>query len=467
MKMAAASEELTNEAVCSICLDYFYEPVLTDCGHNFCRACITEFWNRSEGKVFCPNCRAEFEQKVLRPNRQLANLVNSIRKLSLVIRGKPAEEQLCKEHEEKLKLFCEDDLKPICVVCDRSLQHRYHRVLPVGEVVKRYKKQLEQSRDYLKKQMESILIAQAEGESKIYKINADTETERQKIISKFDQLQHSLNREKEKLLQNLDRDRTLNLETVNDHLAHLAQQTCTIFSAIEEINERLKLQEAAFLTDIKKTLDRCNIMIQIPAVEVNSLKKNEADQPMKYVSLWKQLLKFMRPEPAPLTLDPKTAHCNLYISQDLTVVNWGDVLQNCPNNSERFDYWPCVLSSQGFSSGRHYWEVSVGDSSGWYMGAARQSVERKGWTILTAENGCWTLGWSSGEYMAGIVRLPLREKLTRVGLYLDYEEGELSFYNVDNMSQIHTYKDSFTEKMFPFFRMWSSDSEIKICHSTS
>lgn len=130
---------LQDEATCSVCLEFFKDPVSIECGHNFCRACIIKSWKDLEMDFPCPQCREVFQQKSFRPNRQLANMSEIISQFTL--RGaKGAEEDgLCVKHREALKLYCKDDRRTICVVCDRSREHRPHAVVPVDEASEEYK----------------------------------------------------------------------------------------------------------------------------------------------------------------------------------------------------------------------------------------------------------------------------------------------------------------------------------------
>lgn len=146
MALAGALERLQEEAICPICLEYMSEPVSIDCGHNFCRGCIAKhcqdkgLW--ADGPFSCPQCRASCHRSSFRPNKQLANIVESIRQLGLW--GSAAPEPgpgtpLCPQHDERLKLFCEEEEEAICVVCRESLQHRSHTVYPIEEAAQVYK----------------------------------------------------------------------------------------------------------------------------------------------------------------------------------------------------------------------------------------------------------------------------------------------------------------------------------------
>lgn len=156
----ALAAELQGEATCSICLEFFREPVSVECGHSFCRACIMRCWERpgaGTGTVTrtlpcplpCPQCREPARPSQLRPNRQLAAVASLLRRFSLPPTvtgecGTPAvaartAAARCSQHGELLKLYCQDDGRAICVVCDRAREHRAHAVLPLEEAVQEAK----------------------------------------------------------------------------------------------------------------------------------------------------------------------------------------------------------------------------------------------------------------------------------------------------------------------------------------
>uniref|UniRef100_A0A670HWN3 RING-type domain-containing protein n=1 Tax=Podarcis muralis TaxID=64176 RepID=A0A670HWN3_PODMU len=68
-------QNLCEETTCSICLEYFTDPVIIDCGHIFCQTCITEVWGESDQDASCPQCREPCEQRNVRPNQQLASIL--------------------------------------------------------------------------------------------------------------------------------------------------------------------------------------------------------------------------------------------------------------------------------------------------------------------------------------------------------------------------------------------------------
>ncbi|XP_066578027.1 zinc-binding protein A33-like [Amia ocellicauda] len=156
-----------------------------------------------------------------------------------------------------------------------------------------------------------------------------------------------------------------------------------------------------------------------------------------------------------VTLDPNTAHPSLILSEDGKQVRHGNKRQALPDNPERFDSAVNVLGKEGFSSGRHYWEVEVGEKPKWDLGVARESVIRKGRITVSPKNGYWTVWLRNGnEYKAAThpyVPLLLSLKPQKVGVFVDYEGGQVSFYNVEARSHIYTFTDTFTEKLYPYF----------------
>lgn len=157
---------------------------------------------------------------------------------------------------------------------------------------------------------------------------------------------------------------------------------------------------------------------------------------------------------APITLDPNTAYSWLSLSADMTSVANSGSLQQLPDNPERFGHFVFVLGSEGFTSGRHAWEVEVGDKVDWMLGVVKASIDRKGRISGCPEGGFWMISHYEGEYSAMTrpsTPLLLEGELTRVRVQLDYDAGEVTFSNPVNMTPIYTFVDFFTEKMYPFF----------------
>ncbi|XP_047672100.1 butyrophilin subfamily 1 member A1-like [Tachysurus fulvidraco] len=157
-----------------------------------------------------------------------------------------------------------------------------------------------------------------------------------------------------------------------------------------------------------------------------------------------------------VNLDPDTANPFLILSADGKQVTHGDIRQNLPDTPQRFDTRLCVLGKQSVSSGRFYFEVQVRGKTDWTLGFVRENINRKGWIIETLQYGFWTVALKNeNQYQACVgppVLLTLREKVEVVGVFVDYEEGLVSFYDVKSRSHIYSFTgQSFTEKLYPFF----------------
>ncbi|XP_074838094.1 butyrophilin subfamily 2 member A2-like [Carettochelys insculpta] len=168
-----------------------------------------------------------------------------------------------------------------------------------------------------------------------------------------------------------------------------------------------------------------------------------------------------------VTLHGVTAHPNISIAGDKKSLKHESQRQKVPPAPERFDSAVCVLGSQGFSSGKHYWEVDVTNSSDWDLGVARKSIQRKGKISLSPKEGFWTLGLSGTDCWAKTdpwTLVMVQKKLKKIGVYLSYQEGQVTFFNVSDMSVLFTfYNCSFSGEVYPFFKNSQKETTMRIC----
>uniref|UniRef100_A0A8C6V835 Tripartite motif containing 7 n=1 Tax=Naja naja TaxID=35670 RepID=A0A8C6V835_NAJNA len=222
---------LQDEATCSVCLEYFKDPVSIQCGHNFCRACITKSWKSLEVDFPCPQCREVFKEKSFRPNRQLANMSEIISQFILHGGRGLEEDRICEKHKEALKLYCKDDEKTICVVCDRSRDHRPHAVVPVEEAAQEYKvctylsvaqiffSGLQTSRVYLsRKPSHCTFLSEFEG------LRQFLHDQEQVLLGQLDKMEKGIVKDRMKTSQ---KDLLLDLETAN-HLLLISPDLKTV-----------------------------------------------------------------------------------------------------------------------------------------------------------------------------------------------------------------------------------------------
>ena len=175
---------------------------------------------------------------------------------------------------------------------------------------------------------------------------------------------------------------------------------------------------------------------------------------MEMIKLRDAELKRVQQYKVDVTLDPDTAHPSLILSEDKKQVHHGGGRQKLPDNPKRFMKGTNVLTKQSFSFGRFYFEVQVKDKTGWWVGVARESVNRKGVITTTPDNGYWTIVFYNNELKFNdnpAVHLPLRAGLQKVGVFVDYDVGLVSFYDVE--ARVHLYSATectFTERLYPF-----------------
>ncbi|XP_072891520.1 butyrophilin subfamily 3 member A3-like isoform X2 [Hemitrygon akajei] len=172
-----------------------------------------------------------------------------------------------------------------------------------------------------------------------------------------------------------------------------------------------------------------------------------------------------------VTLDVETANPGLEVSEDRKSVRLTETWRDLPDTGKRFTAWECVLGSEGITSGGHYWEVEVTGNLWWSLGVAVESVERKEWVTRSPETGIWIIGRDDDEmcvFTSPESRLPADPIPGRVGVYLSYESGTVSFYNAETKSHLHTFTgNKFTEKLYPFFETGYENEWLRICSGSA
>ncbi|XP_065420162.1 zinc finger protein RFP-like isoform X1 [Chrysemys picta bellii] len=470
--MAAANpaQLLLGEVTCSVCLDYFKDPVSLDCGHHFCQACITQYWEELSTNFPCPECRETFSQRNFKPNRQLRNIVEASRKLTLEQTKEPEVGTVCEKHNEDLKVFCQEDETPICMVCHLSRDHREHSAVPIEEAAEDYKDQIRSRLESLKKEREVILSFKLSWGNTSHELLKQLETEKKKIVSEFQQLRQFLEEQEQLQLTQLE---VLNKEIEKgraEYLAKLSEEISSFNSLISEMEQKCQQPAREFLQDIKGTLSRCEReTFQNPAAFYSELKWRIWESSQRNASLETIMKKFkdslssrLRLDKAKVTLDPDTAHPDLIVSADRRSVRGGDTQQDLPNNPERFDTVPCVLGCEGFTSGRHYWEVEV-EMEKWgvcAVGVARESVSRKGRISVNPKQGIWAVRCWENQYQAltspeQSIPLSPNQGPRRIGVYVDCEQGQVAFFNAIGGEPVVTFPPaSFAgERIHPFFNL--------------
>ncbi|XP_048188815.1 E3 ubiquitin-protein ligase TRIM69 [Perognathus longimembris pacificus] len=246
------------------------------------------------------------------------------------------------------------------------------------------------------------------------------------------------------------------VRTISEELIVYQDQLEATLKELQSLNNMQK-DAIADSKDIKSLLDSLEqgMMALAPRQLVSRrLNPGQFKGPIQYMT-WREMQSTLSPGLSSLTLDPKTAHPNLVLSKNYTSVWHGDIKQTMADDPQRFDSSVAVLGSQGFTSGQWYWEVEVAKKTKWTVGVARESIVRKGSCPLTPEQGFWLLRLRNHTDLKALdfpaCALKLTNKLNKVGIYLNYEEGLVSFYNAKTMAHIYTFSSIFMEKLYPYF----------------
>ncbi|XP_072890688.1 nuclear factor 7, brain-like [Hemitrygon akajei] len=458
----------TEEVICPICLDFFTDPVILECGHYFCRSCITRCWEREE-RNSCPECREEFADRTLRASRALANLSEKARKLNL--NPKQKEKKLhCEKHEEELKLFCETDETLICLICATAREHKSHNFMPVNEAVEIYKGRVKSSLDSLAKKKSDFEEMEQQQKEKISGVREQSHSLQSQITTHFAELRRVLTEKEQRVLRDLREEEERILNPMEKNLREIQENLNSIQEKISKLQEQMDQQEnITFLMEEARWKRRSSDDAQTLSVTDGALLAGKFYHPYLFDTALGEA--FHGIKQVSVTLDVETVSPWLEVSEDRKSVRCTRTQRDLPDTGKRFTYWPCVLGSEGFTSGRHYWEVEVTGNRRWDLGVAAGSVKRKGWVGLSPETGIWVIRRLEDEmnvFTSPVSRLPARPIPRRVGVYLSYESGTISFYNAETKSHLHTFTgNKFTETLYPYFWTLDINQWLRICSSSA
>ncbi|XP_047430717.1 E3 ubiquitin-protein ligase TRIM47-like [Mugil cephalus] len=470
------------------------EETLAKPGEVPCDVC---FGLKFKAQKTCLVCLASYCQSHLEPHQRVPNL----KKHQLVDPLPDLEDRVCKKHDKMLELYCQIDEACVCFMCLKD-DHVTHEVIPLERAFKERKTWLQNVTSKIKVKENSKCQSVGEIKCSIQRSEKRSETEIKVIVEVFAGLVASLQRKQTKLTDMVQSQQKGAQTKAKVRIAQLELEVSELRKRRLEIEQLLQTQDHFFLlkswpslnlpehmefnTAPPFTEDLSDISQQtyVPMVKksvdrVDGWMSNEMERLIREVSLsegcdtskepeifstypnvldevsWNppqdKLMMIQQNDAVDVTLDTYTANEKLYVSEDGKVLTFRKHQPFQPTLfSRRFEHNPFVFGSEGFSSGRFYYEVDVSECKGWVVGVAKESIRLETGNILMPRAGRWLLVSMYTPYLCyfeaeRIARCP-REDLKTVGVFVDYEKKQVSFYDVETRTRISSFLDcDFTE----------------------
>ncbi|XP_067354746.1 E3 ubiquitin-protein ligase TRIM21-like [Channa argus] len=407
----------------------------------------------------CLVCLVSFCETHLEPHLTASGL----KRHQLMDPVKNLEGRMCRKHDKPLELFCKTDHTCVCMLCS-VLDHKTHEFVPLTEEYEGKKAELDKTEAEIQQMIQKrrLKIQEIKRSVRISKEGADRETA--EGVQVFSALKESVERGLNQLIKEIEDKHKTTEKQAENFIKELEQEISELMKRSSEVEQLsrsedhfLLLQSFQSLEAAPPTKNWTHVRVHPSSYEGTVVRAVSQLEEMITKKMERVLaeaeLKRVQQSAVDVTLDPDTANPELILSDDGKQVYCGDVRNDLPENPERFSQSVCVLGKQSFSSGRFYFEVQVKGKTKWDLGVARESINRKRDIRLSRQNGFWTLILrNENEYIVNTsVLLSLKSQPEKVGVFVDYEEGLVSFYDVDAAALIYSFTGcSFTEKLYPF-----------------
>ncbi|KAJ8270927.1 hypothetical protein GJAV_G00120850, partial [Gymnothorax javanicus] len=331
--MASVSSLLEEELSCPVCSGIFRNPVILSCSHSFCKDCVLQCWEQ-KGSQECPVCRRRSSKLEPPFNLALRNTCEAFLK-ERSQRAKAGSEELCSVHSEKLKLFCEEDQIPVCVISQTSEKHEDHK--PEQEAAEKYKERLRTALAPLQEKLKAFNKVKLICDETAEHIKSQAQRTERQIKMEFGKLQQFLRDEEAARITALREEEEQKSQMMKEKIEKMTEEISSLSQQIRAIEQELGAEDVSFLQKYKETQNRAQRTRADPETASGALidvAKHLGN--LKY-RVWEKMLGTV--EYTPVTLNPNTADQHLSLSEDLTCVRESDEEQQVPDNPERFDGW--------------------------------------------------------------------------------------------------------------------------------
>ncbi|XP_033826493.1 E3 ubiquitin-protein ligase TRIM39-like [Periophthalmus magnuspinnatus] len=375
------------------------------------------------------------------------------------------EDRTCPTHQRPLELFCATDEKSICVICS-ILEHKNHEFLSLEEACEHRRSSLLQTQAQNQHMVEQR--RQKIQEIQILLELSETEALRERAagLQAFTALMQSVQRRMDLFLVELQEKQSRSHRRAQDLVQRLKQVICDLEQSSTEAeclsrsHDPLHMgRECTALTPPAGLKEWSSVSFEPETCQgcaSRALSELENSLSQEFKQFKKAELRRVQQCAVEVTLDPDTAQPTLVLSEDLKQVHCGNVRKQLPDSPQRFDQYVCVLGKQSFFSGGFYFEVQVKGKTNWDLGVAQESINRKGNITACPEHGLWCIVLrNKDEYKACSsppVPLSPQRAPEKVGVFVDYGKGLVSFYDAHSADLLYSFTDCcFREKLFPFF----------------
>ncbi|XP_020796436.2 E3 ubiquitin-protein ligase TRIM39-like [Boleophthalmus pectinirostris] len=410
--MASAPPLLSEEQLmCPICLGVFVRPVSTPCGHNFCMTCLSSYWDQSPVTV-CPVCKESYSQ---RPQLRVNTFISG---LSQSFMNKPLTAEETKSRGLRAEVGGTD------AKISSMIQERVQKVQSIRQALAQRQTQT----GYLTKTIQDLTPLVKKMEEKQQQMDFEVAV----VVGEIEKEIKDLTETQMKL-------RDVNL---NEDAQFLQRYTHNFAQKPPEVNLYSEIEMQQLRTALGTTLSKLQVYLD-----------NMGGGFMSDISA----LKYAQQFAMDVTLDPKTAHHRLILSRDLKQVKFNPDANAKPSpvsNPAKFTKHLAVLGGRGIQSGKFYFEVLVGTKTEWIVGVALASLERKGKIPHAPGCGVYAVCFRMSYFETfSQPNVPIHQgKIEKVGVFVDYDGREVSFYDVNGAKLIYTFEDcAFSAKVHPYF----------------